>query len=556
MKRRFTLLTLLTCLFLGFTGNAQEVLFTENFDYTPGIVPPGWTNSGEQPSNWKVNNSQISGGTAPELYLNYGFQVGLTRLISPVINVSGHDKIALSYKQYVINYGADWGETIGLDVTYDGGTNWEPIWEKPLGLLNIPQDEFIYFLNVPNGATQMQIGFRYDGNNNAINGWAIDDIKVETVGTTDLLVTNVMGNNTPLVGQETMIMVEVQNGGSTPQDNYTIKLYSNENVELGSIAGSPINFAEKTIGFFTFTPTSSQMDMESVYAVVEIAGDQIPENNQSKDFYVNILPWDTTSSSVGEGSFPLIHGIPYNFFTLYSLSQTLYPANQISIQNKNIIGIQYTCQFDEDVNDVPIQIYLAETTQNDLLNGWLNPSEFTEVYNGLMDFKKGFNTLYIPLDNPYEYTDKNLVVYSNKSYPEMVLWSTFISTYNENGDMSRYVEGDAQTFDAMNPPVGFPMYYSPNITLFFSDGQMAVIDQNQIQASVYPNPVSDKLNVQLNTNEKIEEIRIINSVGQLLMNQKVGKSSAEVDVRNLSSGYYIVQIITANNNITKKILVK
>src|SRR5690606_32376134 len=139
---------------------------------------------------------------------------------------------------------------------------------------------------------------------------------------------------------------------------------------------------------------------------------------------------------------------------------------------------------------------------------------------------------------------------------EMDLWSTFMSTYNENGDFSRIVDGDGAAFDPMNPPTSYPVYYSPNISFFFSDGQMAVIDQNQTQVSIYPNPVSDKLNVQLNTNEKIEEIRIINSVGQLLMNQKVGKSSAEVDVRNLTSGFYLVQIITANNSITKKILVK
>jgi hypothetical protein len=556
MKRRFTLLTLLTCLFLGMTGNAQEVLFTENFDYTPGIVPPGWTNSGEQPSNWKVNNSQISGGTAPELYLNYGFQVGLTRLISPIVNLSGHDKLDLSYKQYVINYGADWGETIGLDVTFDGGLTWTTLWERPLGLLNIPQDEFHYFISVPVGASQMQIGFRYDGNNNAINGWAIDDIKVETVVENDLLATVIEGSSTPFVGQNNLLTLEIVNGGSTLQNNYTVKIFSNEDEEILSTTGNPIEFGEKVYHQVYWSPTQSQLGIESIYAVVELAADENPANNQSSPFYLKVLPSNTTYTTIGEGSFPLIHSSPYNFFTLHSLSQTLYLNSDINITDASLVGIQYTCQFDEDVNDVPIQIYLAETTQNDLLNGWLNPSEFTLVYNGMMDFKKGFNNLYITLDEAFDYTNKNLVVYSNKSHSEMVLWSTFMSTYNENGDFSRIVDGDGAAFDPMNPPTSYPVYYSPNISFFFSDGQMAVIDQNQTQVSIYPNPVSDKLNVQLNTNEKIEEIRIINSVGQLLMNQKVGKSSAEVDVRNLSSGFYLVQIITANNSITKKILVK
>src|SRR5690606_5391075 len=189
--------------------------------------------------------------------------------------------------------------------------------------------------------------------------------------------------------------------------------------------------------------------------------------------------------------YPLQHSVPYNFFKLYNLSQTLYPSEQIGDveESSSIIGIQYVCQFDEDLQDVPIQIYMAETDQTDMSSDWVDPASFTLVYDGLMDFQKGLNTLYIPLENPYDYLGGNLVIYSNKSYPEQVLWSTFLSTYGDGTVYSRMIDGDEEAYDPMDPPSGFWVFYSPNITLFFSSGEMSVIDNdlNSSLLTLYPN---------------------------------------------------------------------
>src|SRR5690606_9149484 len=119
------------------------------------------------------------------------------RLVSVPIDIDGHDKLALRYKQYLINYAADAGEIIGLDVTFDDGATWQPLWESLLGLMNIPQDEYVYYFEVPTGATEMKFAFRYDGNNNFINGWAIDDVVVEAVIDNDVVARKITGNTTP-----------------------------------------------------------------------------------------------------------------------------------------------------------------------------------------------------------------------------------------------------------------------------------------------------------------------------------------------------------------------
>lgn len=559
MKRFFTQLFILKC--LAGTGflMAQDVLFTEGFDYPAGDLPSNWTIDAEQPPEWSINVSQISGGSAPELYMGYGMQVGLSRLISPVIDINGYNKLTIKYKQYLINYAADWGETIGMDVTFDGGTTWQPLWEQPLGLLNIPQDEFAYYVNSPAGATEMQIAFRFEGNNMGINGWAIDDIVVEDSTDNDLLVTKIMGNTTPNAGHESMFMVEVQNGGKLTQENYSIKLMTEEGTELSSLSGESIEFAEKKQYILNWTPTSEQIGMHRIYAGVDLAQDENADNDKSSNVIVNVLASDTQNNSIGNESFPLQHSIPYNFFYNHSLSQSMYLSSWIGEfdETKKISGISYTCMFDEDLEDIPVQIYLAETTQDNLSTDWVDPSTFTLVYEGLMDFQRGLNSMYIPLETPFEYEGGNLVVYSNKSHTEQVLWSTFISSYHEDEIYSRMIDGGENAYDAMNPPQGYNVWYTPNINLFFSSGEMAVIDQqaNLASITVYPNPVRDLLHITTQNDEEILEVQLINAVGQIVSKSAVNNKKAEFNVQGLSAGFYLVQVRTSKGVVTKKIQV-
>lgn len=560
MKKIFTLISALPALML-FSGGVygQQTIYTENFDYAPGGIPPGWEILAEQPPGWTVSNSKISGGAAPELYMNYGMQVGLSRLTSPKINIAGHKQLAISYNQYLINFLGDAGEKIGMDVSFDGGQNWQPLWERPLGTLNIPQDRFSYFVTAPDAATEMQYAFRYDGSNFFINGWAVDDVKIEDVGNNDLLVSNISGNTAINIGKPATFMAEVTNGGKSLQSNYTVKLKSGNGTELASVTGTPIAFGAKSQNSLTWTPQSDDISQKSIYAVVESSGDINASNNQSKNLSINVLNNDIKNVQVGNGTFTLQHSIPFNFFTHYSLGQTMYTSQQIgNINNSKIKGIQYTCQFDEDNNDIPIQVFLAETDQEDLSAEWLDPAKFTLVYDGKMNFQKGFNNLYIPFQTEFNYTGKNLVIYTNKSHPEMVLWSTFMGTFSEAPVYSRYSDRDDQPFDAMNPPEGYPVYYTPNVTLFFTDGTMSVIDESSKSASVqvYPNPVKDVLNVKSNPDEKVLSIKIINASGQIVINKTVSTDKTATDVSDLASGYYIVQIKTSKGIVNKKILVE
>src|SRR5690606_20827689 len=67
----------------------------------------------------------------------------------------------------------------------------------------------------------------------------------------------------------------------------------------------------------------------------------------------------------------------------------------------------------------------------------------------------------------------------------------------------------------------------------------------QVSFKLYPNPVSDILNISLG-NEEITEISVINLLGQKVLSTKGGTGNITMDVSQLEAGTYIVQISTGS----------
>jgi len=63
-------------------------------------------------------------------------------------------------------------------------------------------------------------------------------------------------------------------------------------------------------------------------------------------------------------------------------------------------------------------------------------------------------------------------------------------------------------------------------------------DNNSFVA--YPNPVKDVLN--LSYSKEISSVKVINLLGQEVISKRVGNTSTQVDMTNLSAGAYIVNI--------------
>ncbi|MCB0737945.1 MAG: T9SS type A sorting domain-containing protein [Bacteroidetes bacterium] len=76
------------------------------------------------------------------------------------------------------------------------------------------------------------------------------------------------------------------------------------------------------------------------------------------------------------------------------------------------------------------------------------------------------------------------------------------------------------------------------------------------QLNVYPNPVQNQINIQLQESAKSQHIRIFNTQGKIVWQQKPENDLVQVSTNNWPKGLYILQMHSALGVVEKKIVVK
>ena len=96
------------------------------------------------------------------------------------------------------------------------------------------------------------------------------------------------GDSAPSVNTATTYSISVKNRGSVAQSEYTIKLFGTGDVELGSVAGTPIAPGETLTYEIDWTPCIE--GPATLYGKVILTGDENPYNDQTNQLQVNVLP--------------------------------------------------------------------------------------------------------------------------------------------------------------------------------------------------------------------------------------------------------------------------
>ncbi|MNK25709.1 Fibronectin type III domain protein [compost metagenome] len=90
--------------------------------------------------------------------------------------------------------------------------------------------------------------------------------------------------------------------------------------------------------------------------------------------------------------------------------------------------------------------------------------------------------------------------------------------------------------------------------IFITDTTSGINDSEITKAILYPNPVTDMLNIE--SNNTIDTIEVYNIVGQLMKKQSVNSDSATIFVSDLSEGIYMVKAFSGKNVGTYKVIKK
>ena len=258
-------------------AQTRSTYLEESFNGTS--IPSGWSVVGAGTNNWSISATDNAGGQANELHLNWSPQFsGVSRFVSPVIDLSGVNSVVISFKHMLDYYESN--ATLGIATTSNGGSTWNQAWTQPFttdALGTITQQ-----INTADvGSANFQFCIFYSGSSYNYDHWYFDDIKVFTLENLDVAVTNTTMPDIHGTGNLT-VNLGVMNYGSTQVTSIKAAYEVNGmepveqtfTVNLGSLATTSLNFTQPIVlenpGAYTVTMSVLQVNGEE---------DDIAENN-------------------------------------------------------------------------------------------------------------------------------------------------------------------------------------------------------------------------------------------------------------------------------------
>ena len=77
---------------------------------------------------------------------------------------------------------------------------------------------------------------------------------------------------------------------------------------------------------------------------------------------------------------------------------------------------------------------------------------------------------------------------------------------------------------------------------------LGIYENNLLSFGMYPNPVSDLLNIQLPTGSEKAEVSVFDYTGRLVSSKTISSNDTAIDVQKISKGIYMIRV-AANNKI-------
>ncbi len=458
--------------------NAPErMLMYETFDNAIGNFPAGWYRDGV-PHAWSVWDSDNAGGTAPELLLYFNpSYLGESRMVRSSFPVYGYSAVVLDFNQLLVNRDEFNDEEAAIEISWDEGNHWEPLWEMPVES-SIAPGSFQLFSELPENTENLMLAMRFTGDTWNIIRWNLDDFIMMGALENDLQARKISGNITPTPGYEVNYTVNVSNVGMNTQDNYTVKLMHEDGRELAATPGVSLDFGENHDFILSWTPDPDEpTGTANIYGLVVLENDQNPEDNQTDYYAINMQMGDILAITIGtDQTIPPVR-MPFDFYWKNSLAQTLYYNHEIGHDELIIAGLTWFNSFVSAQNNKQIQIWVGETQEEEIPFTWIDPASLTLVFDGYVNFPEGENEVQVMFDIPYSYAGDNLVVYTHRVFENQFAEAenNFFGTFQLDSKRSIRAADDSP-LNPENPNISMRIDWFPNIRILYLDAQTGIID--------------------------------------------------------------------------------
>ena len=465
--------------FVPFISNeamsAKVSFISESFDTE---IPATWTinntGAGTYPGwlwadTWAGNPIPLTGFAVIDSDENGSGNSTTGELITPAFDCAGAAGLKLEFDARYNDLTADGGDFFAVDV-WDG-TAWINLatWDEDHGSDDMPEQVSIDISAYTSDSCLVR--FVYDD----AGSWAwyagVDNVKIFEPDPTNLRALNLLGSPFAVEGVEKTFEIVVENIGteSILGADYDINLMDTAGTILGTVAGVDIDPAVIDTIAVSFTPAVA--DTIAIYGMIDFAGDSDASDNETAVMELAIQTSGTFVAQVGQAqTFPSSR-IPFDFYYKNSASQTIYTPDQLGIGGGIIEAIAYKNNFGTDLSaGKPVKIWIGETTESDLSNGWVDPSTLTLVYDDTLVLPAGINTIPITLETPYVYTGGNLVIYTYRIWEDEYFSSSdkFYGTEFPESNCTRRNSSDTEFSDDLSTVEGTVISWVPNTTLFFS----------------------------------------------------------------------------------------
>jgi hypothetical protein len=454
--------------------------YTQNFDgvTTPGL-PIDWlkyvpaTSNGSVTTVTSVIIAPNSSPNSGDLYNNTDNANSILLIAPPLAETLSMPATQIRFwaRGYVANYSLSVGV---LSDPLDPAT----YFEIQSFTLTATYTEYTVPLSAYTG-TGRYISFKH-GLGGTYRGLYVDDITIESTPTNDLAAQSVLGFTLPMQGVATTYAVTIFNHGSTPQTNYTVGLYTDDDTEVASTTGLTIEPGSSLSFDLSWTPLTQEAT--GLYGKVTLTGDQNLENDVTPLFAINVLPAGSSLVNVGTGE--QTARLPFDLNRRNSLYETIYFQDELNFVG-NINGIVLYNTFADNCPGMLTQVWIGTTSLGDLSGGWIPSTDLTEVYNTVIPFPIGLNSVAIFFSQPFLYGGgENLVIMFNRP--------TDTTTYSINDrflcqtvgtNRALSASSNTITYDPANPPTGtIPIGQFPQTNFIVLPAAVG-----QMQGNVYGN---------------------------------------------------------------------
>ena len=274
--------------------------------------------------------------------------------------------------------------------------------------------------------------------------------------------------------------------------------------------------------------------------------DGFESGNLYQNMWINdgTNPWEVTTDDANSGS-----------YSVRSTNKTMFSTSKISLA----VNIATTCvvsyyakincfplngggffidnvQYGETLKDiVPWTRYTVALSPGNHLLEWKYGNQLTEG-----DYENSFYIDDITVGNAYNIYRANCDGSGQTLVAEAVINAEFIDNNWVTLPMGQYKYG-------ISIDGGYSIYWSECI-----DKDYQGVDENIVDnVTVYPNPANDIIRVELQNIASVQRIDIYDVTGKLMVSSK----ETVINVSELESGMYFVNIVTEKGILTKKISV-